>query len=246
MLRFFSFLSVILLLVAPLALAQTTILKISAGTGFVISRNGNIITNAHVVRGCESINVHTPQGDLPATLRASDAEHDLAVLEVKGLSGAPTAPLRWNIGALKVGDPVVVMGFPGKEGVNGHYSFKTTTVTSLMGPTGEPRWIQLASVAEHGNSGGPVLDMTGNVIGVISGMAQTYRVGRDGKPEDKPLTQTDVAITLPTLQDFLHRNAISFYESPSGLVGYAYNALEANAVKFIVPVRCIQSRTVMQ
>lgn len=156
------------------------------------------------------------------------------------------APLRWNISELSVGAPVQVIGFPGKAGVDGHYSFKKTSVTSLVGPTGEPRWLQLGSVAEHGNSGGPVLDVAGNVIGVISGMAQTYRVASDGRPEDKPIAQTDIAITLNTLQDFLHENNVSFYESASGLIAYADGALESNALKFTVPIRCIQGSTVTQ
>ena len=228
---------------APIVTAQTTLLKISAGTGFVVNPNGNVVTNAHVVRNCQSMTVLTPHGDTPATLIASDETHDLAVLDVHGLSGVPMAPLRWNIKDLKVNDPVEMIGFPGQAGMEGHVTFKKTTVTSLVGPTGEPLWIQLASVAEHGNSGGPVLDGSGNVIAVISGMAQTYRLTADGKPEAQPIQQSDVAITMASLQDFLNNNRVSFYESASGMTNYDDRRIEENALKFIVSVRCVQSKT---
>jgi serine protease Do len=225
---------------ASFCLAQTTYLKISAGTGFFVNRDGHIVTNAHVVRGCQSINILTKAGERAATLIASDDEHDLAVLKTSDASGIAVAPLRWNIADLKVGDPVNVIGFPGKEGAAGRYSYKKTSIASLEGPAGNPLWIQLESVAKKGNSGGPVLDGTGNVIAVISGLAQTYRVAKDGHLDPAMIGQSDVAITLTTLQDFLHKNAIPYYESASGLVAYADGALEQNALKFTVPVRCVQ------
>ena len=233
-----------LALLSTPAHAETTYLRISAGTGFVINPNGNVVTNAHVVRGCQSIAMHTEHGDLPATLVASDTDHDLAVLNVPGLSATPMAPMRWNISDLKIGDAVTMIGFPGQEGVDGHYTVKKTTVKSLEGPTGEPLWIQLESVAQHGNSGGPVLDSGGNVIGVISAMTQTYRVAQDGHAEPELVSSSDVAITLSTLQDFLRRNSVGFYESSSGLVAYSDNAIEDQALKFIVPVRCVQGTVV--
>ncbi len=222
------------------ALAQTTYLKISAGTGFFVNKQGHIVTNAHVVRGCESITILTQAGERPATLVSSDTDHDLALLKAQDMGGSSVAPLRWNIRDLKIGDSVNLIGFPGQEGANGHYSYKKTNVSSLEGPTGEPVWIQLDSVAQKGNSGGPVIDGTGNVIAVISGVAQTYRIAQDGRPESNSIGQSDIAITLPTLQDFLHKNAVPYYESASGLVSYADGALEANTLKFVVPVRCMQ------
>ena len=239
--RYATILTCSLMMAAPLAYAQTTLYyKISSGTGFVINNTGNIVTNAHVVKACKSISILTPKGEEQATLVASDAKQDLAVLKTSYISQY-IAPLRWNIRDLRVGDDVIVMGYPGQAGANGHYEYKKTRITSLAGPTGEERLIQLASVAAHGNSGGPVLDGSGNVIAVISGMAVTYQADRDGKPTGNALGQSDVAITLAALQDFLHAHSIDFYESSSGLVAYGDGVLRDNAHHFILPVRCIQS-----
>jgi S1-C subfamily serine protease len=147
--------------------------------------------------------------------------------------------LRWNIRDLQVGDDVIVMGFPGQSGIRAKHEFKKTRVTGLRGPTGEERWIQLESVARQGTSGGPVLDMAGNVIAVVSGVATTYRVAPDGSLSGDAIGRADVAITLAALQDFLRAHGISFYESQSGLVAHSDGLIAERAHDFIVPVHCI-------
>lgn len=241
--RFVRFLPLLVLFAAP-ALAQSTVpvlVKISAGTGFFVNRDGDLVTNAHVVKNCRSISVKTISGERTASLRASDPDRDLAILRIAGdIPGI--ANLRWNIRDLTVGAPVVVMGYPGQEGVAGRYQFKKSVVRGLNGPTGEPQWLQLDSVAQHGNSGGPVLDTAGNVIAVITGNAMTYRVmtGEGGKRLGGPelIGQSDIAITLPVLEDFLRQHHTGYYQSSSGQGSTADRLLEARANRYIVPIRC--------
>lgn len=232
-----------LLLIALLASGahaqQVTFYKLSAGTGFVINNDGNVVTNAHVVRGCQSISILTPLGEESAEIVSADTGQDLAVLKTHYISRT-IAPMRWNIADLHVGDNVAVIGYPGQLGANGKAQVKKTRVTSLRGPAGDTKWIQLASVAAHGNSGGPVLDMSGNVIGVISGMALTYKVDEHGQPMGPAVGRTDVVITLAALQDFLHEHGIGFYESATGGTAASDGVITQGAHNFIVPVRCVQ------
>jgi serine protease Do len=232
----------LLLFALPATAQQTTTYyqyKISSGTGFVINGDGHVVTNEHVVRGCKSISILTPNGEESASLVAADPKNDLALLKTPYLS-KKVAPLRWNIRDLNVGSPVIVMGFPGEQGASGHEQYKKTHVVSLTGPSGEAQWIQLASVASKGNSGGPVLDTSGNVIAVISGMALTYQVDSAGKLSNQAVGRSDVAITLPALRSFLQTHGVSFQESASGLVTYSDSSIHTDAAQFIIPVRCIQ------
>lgn len=218
--------------------AQRVSYKISSGTGFVINNEGHVVTNKHVVTQCKNISILTLRGEEQAELVAEDKQRDLAVLKTRYIPQR-YASLRWNIDSLEVGSPVVVMGFPGKAGSKGTETFRTTRVKSLRGPQGEDRWIQLVSVAKQGNSGGPVLDASGNVIAVVTGIALTYRANKQGEPVGNVIGSSDVAITLPALRDFLTQHSIGFYESSSGAVGIGEATLRDDATHFIVPVRCI-------
>lgn len=234
------FMALVTLLFATPALAQQTITySLSSGTGFVINNEGNVVTNNHVVKECQSISVLTPSGEQKATLVAGDPDQDLAVLKTSFIPRY-YASLRWNISDLKVGDPVAVMGFPGREGSRGLSQYRNSHVLALKGPQGEARFIQLESVAAHGNSGGPVLDDSGNVIAIITGIATTYRADASGQPVGDKVAQTDIAVTLAALQDFLHQQKISFYESSSEGVSLSDSALRERAADYILPVHCVQ------
>lgn len=221
------------LLAAP-ALAQQTYIKSAFGTGFYINREGHLITNDHVVRGCQQITVKGPQGDTPATLVANDAKNDLAVLKIDARPQS-IAPLRWNIRELKVGDGLYLYGFPGENGVRGMSTFAKTTVLGMQGPTGEPHWLQLQHAANHGNSGGPVLDGSGNVIAVITGNLRMER-----QSDGVLVKEVDYAVTLAALQDFLRQHRIGFYQYTSGQAAKADAIIARDAAQFVFRVQCVQ------
>lgn len=235
----YRFVALLLTLAFTEAQAQQLVTySLSSGTGFVINNDGNVVTNNHVVKECRGISVLTPSGEQKATLVANDPEQDLAVLKTQYIP-RHYASLRWNISALKVGDPVVLMGFPGRDGSRGLSQYRNSHVLGLKGPGGESRFIQLESVAAKGNSGGPVLDDSGNVIAVIAGVAMTFRADASGQPVGEKVAQADVAITLDALQEFLHQHGVSFYETASEGVGLSDAELREHAAHYILPVHCI-------
>lgn len=223
------------------AWSEQKVIQLSTGTGFVVNPDGQVITNAHVVRHCRSFTVLTPAGERPATLDSLDETQDLAVLDVADARDLSIAPLRWNIRDLKVGDAVLVSGYPGHAALSGELVTRSSTVQALEGPTGEPVWIQLGAVAEHGNSGGPVLDSSGHVIAVLTGMAKTYRTDPRTQQRVELIGQSDIAITLASLQDFMHKHRVSFYERQSSQGVMSAEQIGQEAKKFIVAVRCVLS-----
>ena len=222
------------------ALAQQRWVQYASGTGFYINREGDFITNRHVVQGCQSITVRTSRGDRPARLIASDAGRDLAILRTQTTPG-DIAPLRWNIADLRLGDPLFVYGFPGEAGAGGTPTFVRTRLSAIHGPGGQPEWLQLEAATQQGNSGGPVLDSSGNVIAVIFGRAEIYETARyNQSTPPKLIGKSGVAITLAELRNFLSQHMASYYESSSGMVAYADPVLATNAAKFTFPVLCVQ------
>jgi S1-C subfamily serine protease len=154
----------------------------SLGSGFVIDKAGHIVTNYHVIAGAKTVNVSFSNGDnVKARIVGSDPSTDVAVLQVSTHSRALT-PLIWgNSDAAQVGDSVVAIGNP-----FGYTRSVTAGIISainrpLTAPNDFPiqHAIQTDAALNHGNSGGPLLDARGEVIGVNSQIS-TGNTGQQG------------------------------------------------------------------
>jgi len=218
---------------------QQRLIRFTSGTGFFVSKDGHIITNAHVVRGCQAINIDGSVTN-SATIVAVDSEKDLAILRIPQPSPM-VAPLRWNLNSLRVGHKVSTLGYPGEAGAQGQLRYNTSEIIGLEGPTGEPQWVQIKPVLEKGNSGGPLLDTTGNVIGVVTGKTQMFRTNTSTGGVPELVREADVAVTLAELRTFLDRAMVRYYQSASGMVAYADGRLSDISRQFVVHVRCITS-----
>ena len=140
----------------------------SAGSGFVLSEDGYVITNAHVVSGAQTIKVELFNGEsYPAELVGADTSFDIAVLKVETEGLKPVSV--GNSDQLKVGEEVVAIGNP-----LGELTFTMTNgiLSALdreINTDGNPQnMIQTNAAINSGNSGGPLFDMDGNVIGVTT------------------------------------------------------------------------------
>ncbi len=135
-----------------------------AGSGVIWGADGLIVTNAHVVRGSE-ITVALADGtELPARVTARDNTHDLATLQVAA-SGLPTAEVG-DSDSLRVGQVVLAMGNP-----LGLARALTMGIIHALGTGEGGRWIQADIRLAPGNSGGPLVDTQGRVIGINSMVA---------------------------------------------------------------------------
>jgi S1-C subfamily serine protease len=147
----------------------------ATGSGFVVGKDGYILTNSHVVEGASSVKVRfTENGDfVPADVKGRDASSDLAVLKVDP-SKANLRPIPLgNSDDAQVGDPVIAIGNP--------FGFTRTVTTGIVSalqrqidaPNGFTidHVIQTDAAINPGNSGGPLLDANGKVIGINSQIA---------------------------------------------------------------------------
>lgn len=232
-----------LLLLLPGAAFANTI-EVISGTGFYVSTDGHVVTNEHVVQHCKEIWLKNGEDEISARLVDVDVKNDLALLKA---SERPEeiATLRYEQN-LEPGDEVTIMGYPVENGSVKHYRIRTATIIDTVGPTGQQNWLQFTDALKKGNSGGPLLDEYGNVIGVVRGKAQyveiTYQTYPDGTRREisrGPEQSADIAINLPVLTKFLTSHFVS-YDNMLNYQPLSRSAMEEEGRGFIVNVQCVQ------
>ncbi|MGY2047353.1 S1C family serine protease [Methylobacterium sp. JK268] len=138
--------------------------RFSSGTGFFVAEDGRLVTNHHVIRECGAIAVRLADGSTAqARLLAADATNDLALVKTD-LRPRRVATLR--IGA-RLGEGVAAFGYPHADILASTGNFTLGNVTALAGVGDDSRHYQISAPVQSGNSGGPLLDAGGNVVGVV-------------------------------------------------------------------------------
>jgi S1-C subfamily serine protease len=176
------------------------------GTGFVISTDGHIVTNHHVISSCVG-DVHgNLTGQSATTLRvvSKDETNDLALLQ------APTgfkdvALIRAS--AMRSGETVIAIGFPYHGLLSSDFTVTTGIVSSLSGLLNDTRYLQISAAVQPGNSGGPLLDASGNVVGVVAEKLATLKFVKaiGDIPEN-----INFAIKTGAMRDFLDNSVITY------------------------------------
>src|SRR3954467_2272813 len=152
------------------------------GSGFVIDKTGHIITNYHVVKGAQKVQVSfSGQDEITATVVGTDPSTDVAVLKIDARARALTPLPLGNSDAVTVGDSVYAIGNP----FGFTRTLTTGVVSALQRRLEAPNTLpsehasQTDAAINHGNSGGPLLDVAGRVIGVASQIS-TGNTGQQG------------------------------------------------------------------
>ncbi len=135
------------------------------GSGFFVTRDGYLLTSSHVVQRGGRLVVRTKDATFAAKLARSDKANDVALLKISGtFRPLPVTPS----GAVKLGDSVFTIGFPNilLQGL----SPKITKgeISSLAGALDDPRHFQISVAVQPGNSGGPLVNEHGNVVGIVA------------------------------------------------------------------------------
>jgi hypothetical protein len=148
--------------------------QMSVGTGFFVASDGAILTNSHIVNSCTSIMVGQPGQQMQtAQLVGRDLINDLALLR-SSLKPQSEPALRTNV---RLGEAIAVYGFPLLNVLPTSGNFTTGNITATAGLLDDSRMLQISAPIQPGNSGGPVVDAYGNVVGIVRaqlkpGMAQ--------------------------------------------------------------------------
>ncbi|MFC4210433.1 S1C family serine protease [Pedobacter lithocola] len=137
------------------------------GTGFAVSTNGYIATNLHVIKDADSVYIQNSEGEsFKVKVVHRDSEYDIAILKIddKNFRNLSALPYTIKKNSTGVGENVYTWGYPKDDAVLGE-----GYVSSKSGFIGDTTQYQVAIPLNPGNSGGPLLDNNGNLVGIISG-----------------------------------------------------------------------------
>ena len=148
-----------------------------SGTGFALN-DGYIATNFHVVDGAKSISVLGVKGvyniEFGADVIATDKVNDLAIIKINDsrFSGFGTIPYRVKTSTSEVGEDIFVLGYPLTTTMGDEIKLTTGVISSKTGFQGDVSLYQISAPIQPGNSGGPLFDGNGNLIGIVNAKHQ--------------------------------------------------------------------------
>jgi S1-C subfamily serine protease len=177
-------------------------LEDSTGTSFAIAK-GVLLTNHHVVAGCRNVSIITPRGKVDGVVVASNPRVDLALIEAPGLDSR-VASIRASR-SLELGEEVFAYGFPLTGLLASEGNFTPGMVSALRGLGDSDRRIQITAPVQPGNSGGPLIDVAGNVVGVIVGKLNSLAVA---KTTGDLAQNVNFAVSLGAIEEFLEQSRI--------------------------------------
>jgi TonB family protein len=202
-----------------------------SGTGFVIAPN-TLVTNHHVLEGCDDPQVVTSRGPRPARVLDSDANTDLALIWVSGLGGS-AAKLR-PPASVELGEQAFVFGFPYQGALSSSGNFTNGIVSALSGLRDTRHHLQITAPVQPGNSGGPLLDEAGNVIGVVVAKLDALRmaVATGDIPQN-----VNFAVSVDALHRFLAKASVPVTTQRLTAKRPTTN-IAALARTFTLPIQC--------
>ncbi len=144
-----------------------------SGSGFAIAENGMIVTNSHVVNGATRIRVKGVEGNFSRTysarIVAEDARNDLALLRIDDPGFSKFSPIPFGVRPqiAQIGENVFVLGYPLRASMGDDIKLTNGIISATSGVRGNLTMYQISAPIQRGNSGGPLFDAQGNLIGII-------------------------------------------------------------------------------
>jgi S1-C subfamily serine protease len=203
--------------------------RVSSGTGFVVAPD-KVMTNQHVVDGCDRIIARTSDGRWLAAVPPAqvDAQLDLAILTIPGNPG-PTLAFR-SAPNVRRGEDVIAYGFPLAGLLSADAKLTRGAINALGGIQNDQTRYQISAEVQPGNSGGPLVDMQGNIVGVVVAKLDSRRV--------QNVDNVNFAVKGEAAQAFLRRANIPFRTAESR--GTDRNAADIGEIvdRSTVMIRC--------
>jgi len=176
---------------------DSTVVAASSGTGFFVSSNGHMVTNYHVIEECNSVKVHYKGSEKEAQVLFTDKTNDLAIIKANVKPDKVYAVSDEDVSLL---EDIIVAGFPLGKKISASIKTSKGSVTALAGYGDNYSNFQMDAALNSGNSGGPIMDQKGNILGVA--------VAHYGK--ESGVESFNFGVKSSTLKTFANSNNFKF------------------------------------
>ena len=163
----------LLILILSICIIGNAFAESWSGTGFAL-KGKYVITNHHVVNGAKTLQVRGIRGDFTKTYNAvvvaTDAMHDMAIIRIEDseFPGFGEIPYTLKSGISEVGEDIFVLGYPLLSSMGDEVKLTTGVISSRSGIQGDVSAYQISAPIQPGNSGGPLFDTNGDVVGIVN------------------------------------------------------------------------------
>ena len=207
----------------------------TSGSGIVVSNTGQVLTNHHVVEECDAHEIIDGSNTVhKATLQASDTQRDLALLTVDKRFTS-VARVRSDASP-KLGEAIAVVGYPLVNVLGSNPTVGFGHVSSTTGIRNNPAQMQISVPIQRGNSGGPVFDQAGNVIGVVVSKLDALKMAASAG--DLP-QNVNFAIRGEVMRLFLENHRVNFAVSRDN-TKLENTDIASQGAAVTVRVRCVR------
>ena len=177
---------------------QNTIVAASSGTGFFVSTNGHMVTNNHVIDSCDNVKAHYKGRELDVNVLFNDRTNDLAIIKANIKPEKVFAISNEDVSLL---EDIIVAGYPLGKNISASIKTFKGSVTALAGFGDNYSNFQIDASLSSGNSGGPIINQKGNVVGVA--VEKLVEVGVEG---------FNFGVKSSTLKTFANSNQFKFQD----------------------------------
>lgn len=208
---------------------------VGTGTGFVVNHLGNIVTNYHVVENCLSIAINEDGRESGLELLASDKKNDIAILssnKEKKDFAVLLSPLRVG----RLGEEVIALGYPLHGVLSGNPNLTTGNISALAGIGGDTSVLQISAPVQPGNSGSPLINRKGLVIGVVQSKLNVIKLAQYTGDIAQNI---NFAVKIKKVIELLDKNSIEYHKSDAlKLDAMSIPDIAEKAEKYTVQVMC--------
>lgn len=202
----------------------------SSGSGVFVSKE-HVLTSNHVVDRCTTVFVGKSR--LRAEIKATDKVNDLALLSVPN-EGLSAQAVKLRADDLRLGESIAVVGFPLRGLLSSDLNVTFGSVSSIKGLRDAANLFQFSAPVQPGNSGGPILDFRGNLLGIVMGGLNVAKLQTAAgiTPQN-----VNFAVPIAVIKQFVSQAKVPFQNSPESkrLQG---DELAELSRQFVVPITC--------